>query len=50
MVRSWSGLNATNGYIFLSSTMDFVQDMDDDGNLVFFLFSGTCYVARVGLP
>jgi hypothetical protein len=36
MVRSWSGLNATNGYIFLYSTMDLYKDMDDDGMSSFF--------------
>ena len=44
------GLNATKGYIFLYSMMDLYKDMADDGDVVFFLFSGTCYVARVGLP
>jgi hypothetical protein len=27
----WSCLNATNGYIFLYSTMDLYKDMDNDG-------------------
>ena len=34
---------------FLYSMKDLYKDMADDGDVVFFLFSGTCYVARVGL-
>ena len=49
MVRSWLFEYHERVY-FLYSTMDLYKDMDDDGDVVFFLFSGTCYVARVGLP
>ena len=42
MVCSWSGLNATNGDIFLYSMMDLYKNMADDGDVVFLLFSGTC--------
>jgi len=33
MVHFWSGLNVTNGYIFLYSAMDLYKDI---GDVVFF--------------